>query len=297
MGQLGFNLLVTVFAYVLVPVIVVISQKKYELKTLKKINTINCIVVWLLFRIVEIELGNDPSSGAAVFLWGAVGYWLLKKKCLKVSTPPPSTPPATKEPQVRICVSSTDDEVCSHRRGSTYGSDIALQRDEKQSAAVQQKTRPAECTDVKRKQSNNSQSLTKYRLIIGISAVIIIACIVLAFALGGTNSPNNDNKASCITYESYYVGVRSITVSSEAVADRIYKEWKNGDASEESMVELMDYYGAEQGGGQLYIVEPGMWIDEVDEWCFNRARQIGDVAIIENDYGYTICYFSSVIER
>ena len=153
-------------------------------------------------------------------------------------------------------------------------------------------------TSCKQTQSNNNQSLTKYRVFIVVSILIIITCVAVVFVLGGKDSTDGNNReTSYITYDSYYVGIRSITVSNEAAADRIYKEWKRGDASEESMIELMDYYGAEQGGGQLYVVEPGMWIDEVDEWCFDRARQIGDVAIIENDYGYTICYFSSVIER
>ena len=63
------------------------------------------------------------------------------------------------------------------------------------------------------------------------------------------------------------------------------------------MKEIMDEYGEEQGGGQLYVIEKGYFVDEVDEWCFDRSRQVGDVEIIENDYGFSLCYFSSVIEK
>ena len=73
--------------------------------------------------------------------------------------------------------------------------------------------------------------------------------------------------------------------------------WKSGEATEASMIALMNQYGAEQGGGQLYLVQPGDFIEEVNVWCFDRNRKVGDVAIIETDYGYTICYFSSVVER
>ena len=33
------------------------------------------------------------------------------------------------------------------------------------------------------------------------------------------------------------------------------------------------------------------YVEEVDDWCFDRNRKSGDVAIIENVYGYTIVYF------
>lgn len=146
------------------------------------------------------------------------------------------------------------------------------------------------------KQSDESKKPKKYRVFVIPLLVIIVAGLAFAFANGGKGTSGNDD-TSYITYDSYYVGVRTITLSSKSVADRIYNEWKNGKATEESMVALMDYYGTEQGGGQLYIVEPGMWIEEVDTWCFERTRQVGDVAIIESAFGYTICYFSSVIER
>ena len=58
------------------------------------------------------------------------------------------------------------------------------------------------------------------------------------------------------------------------------------------MISLMDTYGASQGGGKLYVFERGEFVKEVEDWCFSLARNIGDYAIIENVYGYTICYIS-----
>ena len=80
------DLLIAAVSYLLVPIIVIISGKKYCLKKLKKINVINCGVIWLLFRVIEAGLGNEPTSGLSVFLWGGIGYSLLKKNCLTEET-------------------------------------------------------------------------------------------------------------------------------------------------------------------------------------------------------------------
>lgn len=87
------------------------------------------------------------------------------------------------------------------------------------------------------------------------------------------------------------LAVRTITLDS-FMAEYVLAKWKRGEATEATMIEIMDEYGEEQGGGQLYIIDPGVFIEEVDAWCFDPSRQPGDYAIIENPYGYTICYIS-----
>ena len=75
------DLCITVVFYLLVPVVLTIKGKKYTKKQLKRIVIINCTVVWLLFTIYRIA--NDiEGTSAAVFLWGGVGYRMLKKRCL-----------------------------------------------------------------------------------------------------------------------------------------------------------------------------------------------------------------------
>ena len=68
--------------------------------------------------------------------------------------------------------------------------------------------------------------------------------------------------------------------------------WETGEATEQTMIEIMNEYGAEQGGGKLYVVERGEFVEEIDEWCFSSDRKVGDYEIIKNSYGYTICYIS-----
>lgn len=88
------------------------------------------------------------------------------------------------------------------------------------------------------------------------------------------------------------LAVRTITLDSSFMAEYVLIKWESGEATEESMIEIMDEYGAEQGGGQLYIIDPGAFVEEIDAWCFDPSRQPGDYAIIENPYGYSICYIS-----
>ncbi len=112
-----------------------------------------------------------------------------------------------------------------------------------------------------------------------------------------------------IEYDNYYVGIRTISIIPEiyesadswkkakTFAESIYTEWVSGAANEDSFISICDKYGSDQGGGQLYLIEPGQFVEEIDEWCFDRTRQIGDVTIIENVYGYSLCYYSKTIER
>ena len=79
-GEIVLNLLIsicfTAFLYMLVPLILILRGKQYPTKMLKKIAIINGVIVWFIFRIIQVEQGIE-STGAAVFLWAWVGYRLL----------------------------------------------------------------------------------------------------------------------------------------------------------------------------------------------------------------------------
>lgn len=104
-----------------------------------------------------------------------------------------------------------------------------------------------------------------------------------------TNTDVNDTSQS---QNASNVGVRTITFSDKFTAEFVCALWENGDRTEQSMIALMDEYGSGQGGGKLHIITPGTFIEEVDDWCFSANRQYGDYAIIENIYGYSLCYFA-----
>lgn len=83
----------------------------------------------------------------------------------------------------------------------------------------------------------------------------------------------------------------------EAEAQRIYEEWQNGEATEDSFAELANTYSVDPGsntaGGLYEDVYPGQMVTEFNDWCFDDARQVGDSTIVKTDYGYHIMYFSA----
>ena len=124
----GANLIITVFVYLLVPIIVILSKKKCEAKTIRKIAIINCVVVWIIFRIIELSIGDEASSGAAVFLWGAIGYFIMKKFCLKdtQATATSSSQSTMQPPQVHVSLSDKDEPPVQYGNYNVKGSDIGL---------------------------------------------------------------------------------------------------------------------------------------------------------------------------
>lgn len=84
----AFSLFSTAFAYLIVPYLVgIIGRKKgktYELSFIKKFVIINGACVWFIFQIIRIYTDNIGTS-AAVFIWSAVAYWLMKKLIYKPS--------------------------------------------------------------------------------------------------------------------------------------------------------------------------------------------------------------------
>lgn len=133
--------------------------------------------------------------------------------------------------------------------------------------------------------------------------VIIAAIIALALALTAgiialcINNNEGDGKNNNRPATVQNVAVRTISLSDKFTAEYVLETWKNGKATEQTMIEIMNKYGAEQGGGKLYVIERGEFVEEIDEWCFSSKRKVGDYAIIENAYGYTICYISGFNEE
>lgn len=81
-------------------------------------------------------------------------------------------------------------------------------------------------------------------------------------------------------------------------AERILEEWKAGAATEESFAELANTYSQDGGSnttGGLYegINIDASYVAEFRAWAVDAARQPGDTAIVETEFGYHIMYFVS----
>ena len=145
--------------------------------------------------------------------------------------------------------------------------------------------------------SNVSKQRSKKRTVI-IAIIIVLALvftagIVALFMNNNESDGNNSDRPATV----YNVAVRTISLSDKYTAENILTTWRNGKATEQSLIEIMDEYGAWQGGGKLYVIERGEFVEEIDEWCFSTKRKVGDCAIIENEYGYSICYISGFNEK
>lgn len=79
----GVNLIITAFAYLLVPTILCICRKELTLSRIRLIVIVNGICVWLIFMVIRINAGLDGTS-AAVVLWSGIAYFLMKKCCLEI---------------------------------------------------------------------------------------------------------------------------------------------------------------------------------------------------------------------
>lgn len=105
--------------------------------------------------------------------------------------------------------------------------------------------------------------------------------------LARVDSSSLDKKSD--TYEQ---DLADLKAQKKAEAEKIYQEWKDGDATEESFAALADKYSADSPEGGLYTqVYHNMMVTEFNDWCFDATRQPGDTDIVETTYGYHIMYF------
>ena len=80
-------------------------------------------------------------------------------------------------------------------------------------------------------------------------------------------------------------------------AEKLLKEWKAGDATEETFAEMAtnntgDEASAESGGLYAGMRITDSYQAEFLNWSFDSSRKEGDTGIIETTYGYHIMYFS-----
>ena len=75
------NLIVTVVAYLTVPIIFCLCGKKMTRKQIRKISIINGCCVCFGFIVFRAIMDIKGSSGA-VAIWMPIGYWIMSKNLL-----------------------------------------------------------------------------------------------------------------------------------------------------------------------------------------------------------------------
>ena len=96
------------------------------------------------------------------------------------------------------------------------------------------------------------------------------------------------------------VSVRHILVDSEEKANEILQQYNDGEKTEDAFAALAvaNSTDSNASSGGLYTdVYKGQMVAEFENWCFDPARQAGDVGIVQTDYGYHVMYFVSTNEN
>ena len=81
-----------------------------------------------------------------------------------------------------------------------------------------------------------------------------------------------------------------------AEAERILQEWKDGEATEDSFIQLVGTYTGDAASiptGGLYtdVCVDSSFVDGFKNWAADKTRVPGDTGIVESPYGYHIMYF------
>ena len=90
--------------------------------------------------------------------------------------------------------------------------------------------------------------------------------------------------------------------SCEKLAKDLLQGWKTDlytsiSGKRSSFTRLANLYSQDAGtrlsGGVYHSIQPGQLIEPLDEWCFDKARQPEDTAVIRSEVGYHVVFFCS----
>ena len=83
-------------------------------------------------------------------------------------------------------------------------------------------------------------------------------------------------------------------------ANAVLDTYNAGEQTEDAFAALVaensDDTGSSSNGGLYEEVYPGQMVTNFNDWCFDEARQAGDVEIVETEYGYHIMYYVGAAE-
>ena len=109
---------------------------------------------------------------------------------------------------------------------------------------------------------------------------------ILIAPKGGTKS--EDGKTTVYSDEEW--------AACQAEAEKVLKEWKDGDATEASFAALVKKYTADDGSattGGLYenVADNGQYVEQFQNWAVDPSRKTGETGIVKTQFGYHIMYF------
>lgn len=82
--------------------------------------------------------------------------------------------------------------------------------------------------------------------------------------------------------------------AAKAKAEEIYRQWQDGEATEDSFAALATAYTEDTNkdeGGLYEGVSEGYMVANFNDWCFDDTRKTGDTGVVQTSYGYHILYY------
>lgn len=259
-----------------------------------------------VFQVMTISITGEPSTSAAVFLWGSIGYVLLKKYCLAetITRPKTSNNRESLAKTTQSSLSWADEQHNPTGSFDVYGNDLKLEHSDTVATTREIPTQSVANSENSKRKRKNPQTVITLSLL-GCACVFLL---VLSFSKSPANNEDYIVPDSSIEAENVgdalsdkdengtliSVNVRMTTFDDEFTAEYVLAKFESGIGTETQIKDLMKEYGSVNNDGTLQAIEPGWLVEELDTWCFDPTRQAGDIVIIENDYGFTLCYISSV---
>ncbi|MDR0862061.1 MAG: peptidyl-prolyl cis-trans isomerase [Oscillospiraceae bacterium] len=98
--------------------------------------------------------------------------------------------------------------------------------------------------------------------------------------------------------DAYDADVAAADAEAKAKADALYKQWKDGGATEDAFIALIPDNSVDTTEGGLYEhIYKQQMIAVINDWLFAAGRKTGDSEVIKSDeFGYHIVYFTGVGE-
>lgn len=104
------------------------------------------------------------------------------------------------------------------------------------------------------------------------------------------------------TSATYDADVEKIWEEARAKAQDAMEKWQSGAATADSFAELVAQLTEDEGSkgnGGLYsdVTKSSNYVDPFKFWCFEDGRKVGDVAIVESDYGCHVMYLDGFADE
>ena len=316
----AYTLLTTIIMSAVPFVCRLFNKEKLPYTKGKKLCLWNSIILFFLSMVLQTVIALPFIGGIGALFFYFINKWLFvsseseneppTKKCAKNNSVAAQTSHSL---YCRKCGSkmSVDSNFCS-KCGANIRIDESITTLPSTVDSVNplvHSSKPSHRSDPWESNHNGSQKKATAKIALIISLVILILAIGITLHndVKPSSPSNTDEPMEYTYYDDYsgiyytlesgkeYVGLRTISLPQKETLITAYSEWLNGDASEETMIDIMNKYGNSQGGGQLYLIQRGEFTKEIDSWCFDSGRKHGDVAIIENPFGYSLCYISTLL--